>query len=335
MTRTDVKTLTDQLRPTRHVQGGDFIFDENDAVATVWGTGDDILWASQEGLMIAGGVGAGKSTIVQQLVLHGIGVRPGPFLGFDVFFPDGVVGYVAADRPPQIRRSMRRMVTEADRYVLDARVDFWRGPLPFDLSTAQVGELADWVEQRGWAVIVIDSLKDVTGGMSADEDGAAINRQFQELLVRGIQLVVNHHDRKGESRVKVLDDVYGSRWLTAGFGSVLYVQGEAGADEVRLVHLKQPVAKVPDLDLRHDKTTGTTTVVGMAQIRKVRKPGQGKAEALAAVKAKGRATTGQVAQALGLDGTRQALNWLNELRAEGAVDSERVGTLDPTVWWPT
>ena len=214
---------------------------------------------------------------------------------------------------------MRRMVTESDRELLNTRLDFWRGPLPFDLSTASVGELADFVEKHEWAVLAIDSLKDVTGGMSTDEDGAAINRQFQELLVRGVQLVVNHHDRKGENKSKVLDDVYGSRWLTAGFGSVLYVQGDAGSEVVELRHLKQPADVVGPFTLRHDHAAGVTVVEGMVQIKKVRTPGAGKAEVLAFVAGAAVPHTAvDISKALGV--TRElAGRWLRELEQAGQV----------------
>lgn len=282
--------------------------------------------------MIAGGVGTGKSTIVQQLILHGIGLRSGPFLNFEVNFPEGVVGYIAADRPRQIKRSMRRMVTKADAEVLADRLDFWRGPLPFDLSTAQVGQLADWVEDRGWSVLVIDSLKDVTGGMSADEDGAAINRQFQELLVRGIQLVVNHHDRKGENRVKVLDDVYGSRWLTAGFGSVLYVQGDAGAEFVELMHLKPPAAIVGPFRLHHDHSKGVTTLDGPVIVRVSRRPGAGKDEVLALIKESSPRTVRDVTAALHVSDSL-ASRWLKELKESGDIMAiPGAGVADPFKW---
>ena len=196
MTRRPIIAGSEPSATLRHVHGDVFIFGGGEAVPAVWGDGDAVLWPDGEGLILAGGVGVGKSTILQQLVLHGIGVRQGPFLGYHVRFPEGVVGYVAADRPSQIRRSWRRMVGPDDAATLAERLDVWQGAFPFDLAGARVGELADFVEARGWSVLAIDSLKDVTSGTPDDEDGLAINRQFQEVLVRGVQLAVSHHDRE-------------------------------------------------------------------------------------------------------------------------------------------
>ncbi len=317
-----------------HLRGDDFIFGGDDDAPAIWGDGGEVLWPEGEALWLAGGVGVGKSTILQQLVLHGIGIRPGPFLSHEVRFPDGVVGYVAADRPSQIRRSWRRMVSPGDATALGERLDVWRGQFPFDLAAAKVGELADFVEARGWSVLAIDSLKDVTSGTTDDDDGLAINRQFQEVLVRGIELVVNHHDRKGNGMrrgPKNLDDLYGSRWLGAGAGSVLYIAGEPGSDLVEMHHLKVPMDKVGPLELHHDHGTGTTTVAGEVQVRTVRRPGAGQAEALAAVADPSPSSTESVAEALGVT-REQAGRWLRTLEREGKVIRTRVGTGGPDMW---
>jgi replicative DNA helicase len=322
----------------RHVRGDEFILggEDDDEMPAIWGSGGEVLWPDGESLWIAGGVGVGKSTILQQLILHGIGVRLGPFLGYQVAMPEGVVGYVAADRPTQIRRSFRRMVTYADADLLAERLDVWRGQFPFDLATAPVGELADFVEARGWSVLAIDSLKDVTSGTTDDDDGLAINRQLQEVLVRGVQVVVNHHDRKGDTKrggPKGLDDLYGSRWLGAGAGSVLYVAGEPGSDEVELRHLKIPVDRIGPLTLRHDQSTGTTVVSGTPIPRRVRAPGQGEADVLAFLNAQGaKVETSVVAEAIGAD-VQLVRRWLRRLKDDGKVDSTRVGTTAQTEWW--
>jgi replicative DNA helicase len=318
----------------RHVHGDTFIFSGGDDMPAVWGDHADVLWPDGEALWLAGGVGVGKSTVLQQLILHGIGVRPGPLLGYTVRFPDGVVGYVAADRPSQIRRSWRRMVTEADRGLLAERLDVWQGAFPFDLASADVGALADFVEARGWTVLAIDSLKDVTSGTTDDDDGLAINRQFQELLVRGVELVVNHHDRKGDGKrhgPKSLDDLYGSRWLSAGAGSVLYIAGEPGSEEVELHHLKIPADRVGPLTLRHDHHSGTTSVVGTPQVRKVRSKDEGKQAILAHLEAAGSATRSEIAGVLDVS-PELAGRYLRELLDAALVREERVGTASPSRW---
>src|SRR5204862_3122747 len=63
-----------------------------------------------------------------------------------------------------------------------------------------------------------------------------------------------------------LPDVYGSRWLTAGCGSVLMLWGEAGDPLVELSHLKQPADEVGPLTLFHDNQTGMTTAQGAADV---------------------------------------------------------------------
>lgn len=333
MTTRDLDLTFDPKR-AHHFRGDEFLLGDDDDLPAIWGDDAEVFWPDGEALWLAGGVGVGKSTILQQLILHGIEARGGRFLGHTVRFPSGVVGYVAADRPSQIRRSWRRMVTDADAPVLAERLDVWRGAFPFDLATAPVGTLADFVEARGWSVLAVDSLKDVTSGTTDDDDGLAINRQFQEVLVRGTQLVVNHHDRKGDGKhsgPKGLDDLYGSRWLGAGAGSVLYVAGEPGADEVVLHHLKVPADRIGPLSLRHDHTSGTTTVVGAATIPTIRKKGQGHADALAFLGQAGRATSDEVATALGVS-RELAGRYLRELDGRGAVVREQSGT-GPAIEW--
>lgn len=335
MTRFSLRELLDAAH-SRHLHGDDFIFgaDGEEEPPAIWGDDAEVLWPDGESLWLAGGVGVGKSTILQQLVLHGIGVRHGQFLGHTVRFPEGIVGYVAADRPSQIRRSMRRMVEPGDAPLLAERLDVWRGQFPFDLATASVGELADFVEARGWSVLAIDSLKDVTSGTTDDDDGLAINRQFQELLVRGVQLIVNHHDRKGDGKrsgPKGLDDLYGSRWLGAGAGSVLYIAGEPGSDSVEMHHLKVPADRVGPLSLRHDHSTGTTTVAGQVTVRRVRNAGSGPDDALAFLGTVGSATTLDVATALNVS-RQQAGEYLRKLEADGSVARTRADRTSPDAW---
>jgi hypothetical protein len=71
-------------RSVRIRLGGDFILDEPEIVPAVWGTGERVLWAEGEGIMITGHQGVGKTTVAQQLVLHRIGLRAGGFLGLPV-----------------------------------------------------------------------------------------------------------------------------------------------------------------------------------------------------------------------------------------------------------
>ena len=54
--------------------------------------------------------------------------------------------------------------------------------------------------------------------------------------------------------------MYGSRWLTAGHGSVIVLWGEPGDAVVELTHLKQPADEVGPLELIHDHAHGKTRV---------------------------------------------------------------------------
>jgi AAA domain len=251
----------------RLARAGWLVFSEPEVIPAVWGTGDQVLWAEGEGLMIASQQGLGKTTIAQQLLLHRIGIRAGPLLGLPVATTNAPVLYLMMDRPRQAARSLRRMVNEElHRQTLSERVLVWRGPLPLD-PTSSPQALADWVEVvcqdlGGCRTLVVDSVKDLAPGVAKDEVGAALNLAWQEIIARGIELLLLHHERKagqGERRHHKLDDVYGSTWLTSGLGSVLALDGEPGDATVELRHLKPPAEPVGPLTLRHDHATGTTT----------------------------------------------------------------------------
>lgn len=64
--------------------------------------------------MVFGTDGAGKSTLIQQVMLARIGLRSAEVLRFDVAGDDRPVLYLALDRPAQIRQSIARMVDLTD-----------------------------------------------------------------------------------------------------------------------------------------------------------------------------------------------------------------------------
>lgn len=257
--------------------GGDAIFDEPEQVPAIWGVGNFVLRAAGQGTMIAAQQGLGKTTIAQQVVLHRIGVRHGDFLGYPVRqVEEGeAVLYFAGDRPVQAMGSFRRMMpvgeglVEQAKAVLSRKLLVWKGPLPFN-AVLEPEALADWVQEmgdkRGVRVVdlVVDSVKDMAGGasLSRDETGGALNLAWQEVLARGVDLFLLHHQRKaagGESRTNTLDDVFGSTLLTSGLGSVFALAGESGGAVVELSHLKQPLEPV-EMRLVHDHPAGVTTV---------------------------------------------------------------------------
>lgn len=252
----------EHLHLERALDGASFILHEPSTVPAAWGDDDQVLWAEGEGLMLVGPDGVGKTTVAQQLVLARIGIH-NTFLGFNVTQATGKVLYIAADRPRQASRSFARMVTQDNEAELRDRLIVWRGPLPFDPCQEQRA-LADLAELLGATDIIIDSLKDIALDLTKDETGSRVNLAFQEIIARGIELCSLHHQRKegrdGTGKPKRLADVYGSRWLTAGMGSVLCIWGEPGDAIVELTHLKQPAEDIGPLEIRHDHQNGRTTI---------------------------------------------------------------------------
>jgi len=246
------------------IDGGAFVLDAPTHVPSVWGAGTEVLWAQGEPLMICGPQGVGKSTIAQQLVLSRLGVLDLYVLGYPVTAadPGRRVLYIAADRPNQIARSMRRMVRPRDRQALIDGLTVWRGPLPFDI-TQDPGKLLSMAAACGAGTVVIDSLKDVAMPLIDDRVGSAVNRALQLMIAEGIEVLTLHHQRKGTADNKKpakLQDVYGSVWITAGHGSIAVLWGEPGDPVIELIHVKQPADQVGPLELTHDHAAGVTQV---------------------------------------------------------------------------
>jgi replicative DNA helicase len=157
------------------------------------------------------------------------------------------------------------MVNEEHADVLRERLAVWKGPLPVNVLE-RPATLADWIENEfGSQVgdVYIDSLKDLAPKLSDDDTGSRVNMARQELLARGVQVIEGHHQRKeqrGEGKPKTLADVYGSRWLTAGAGSVVLLWGEPGDLVVELIHLKQPAEPIGPMKIVHNHRLGVSTV---------------------------------------------------------------------------
>jgi replicative DNA helicase len=247
---------------SRTVDGWEFVSQATQKVLARWGRDDLVLWAEGEPLMLVGPDGVGKTSLLQQLGLARVR-GSSDLLGFPVEASSGRVLYLAADRPSQGARSMRRMVSDTDEEILRERLIVHRGALPFDIVTTPPGTLREFVQGLGASDLFVDSLKDIAVGLASDEVGAAVNLAFQELSAAGIELVVAHHQRKqmnGGRPPEHLADVYGSRWLTAGMGSVALLWGDAGDLIVRFKHLKQPAEEVGPFDVLHDHVRGHTTL---------------------------------------------------------------------------
>lgn len=257
----------------RLIHGDTFILDRPDTIPATWGHGNEILWAEGEPLLIAGPAGVGKTTVAQQVMLAGIGLRADA-LGYKVQ-PFARVLYIAADRPPQAARSLERMVTEDDRDALREHLIFWKGPPDRDFAK-HPNELTRMCQLVNADAVIIDSLKDVALGLSDDEVGASLNSCIQRTLVNGIQVLALHHYRKrsqdhAKAEPKSLDELYGSTWITAGAGSVLSLWGAAGDPIVTIRQLKQPAEELPPSELTHDHEAGLSTIVPktdlLAQLR--------------------------------------------------------------------
>jgi replicative DNA helicase len=245
------------------VPGGGFIFDDGAAVTALWGRDDAPLWAEGESLFVTGPSGLGKSTLAQRVVLAQLGLVAPEVLGLPVKPNLGRVLYIAADRPRQIARSFRRMVSQDQRDELDERLIVRKGPLPFNL-VREPWKLAAFVQSHECCEVVVDSLKDIAPGLASDEVGSVVNLALQECSASAIEVLVVHHHRKRTAdnpRPKTLDDVYGSSMLTNGAGSVVTLWApEAGSPIVEITHLKQPSHQVPDMTAVVDIERGDLVV---------------------------------------------------------------------------
>lgn len=243
------------------IPGGTFVLDVPDTIPAIWGADQDILWADGESLIIAAGNGLGKTTIAGQLVRGRLGMAT-TVLGLPINPGNKKVLYLAMDRPQQIRRSLRRHFTDAERAQLDERLTVWQGPPPEDLAH-NTDLLDQLVQLAGADTVVIDSLKDAAIGLSEDAVGAGWNRARQKVIARGCQVLELHHNVKrgaNGSEPSSIADVFGSAWITAGVGSVILLTGDPGDPIVQMRHVKQPANEVGPWKVIHDHDAGISTV---------------------------------------------------------------------------
>jgi AAA domain len=243
------------------VDAAAFLFDGDDDIPALWGDGDDILWVEGEALMIAGGMGLGKTTLAGQLVRAQLGLNNAVF-DLPVAPIDGKILYLAMDRPRQIRRSMRRQFDHTERDQIRGRFEIRTGPPIADLA-ANPTLLARMAESADAAVVYVDSLKDAAIGLSNDEVGAGYNRARQHLLAQNRQLCELHHLVKrgpGGAPPNSVADIYGSTWLTSGCGSVVILTGDPGDPIIEFKHAKQPIGEVGPWRLLHNQENGAMTI---------------------------------------------------------------------------
>jgi hypothetical protein len=220
---------------------GGVILDAPRIPVPIWGArDDDILWAEGQALIIAGPDGVSKTTLAGNLVRARLGLGGGKVLGLPVAPGKRNVLALLMDRPQQAMAAMGRLFTGSDRAVLNQRLRAWRGPPPVDLAR-NTGMLAYLCALADADTCVVDSLKDAALKLSDDEAGAGWNRARQLAIEAGTELIELHHPRKGQEgnrKPSKLDDLYGSRWITAGAGSVISLWGQAGDPVVEFSHLK-------------------------------------------------------------------------------------------------
>lgn len=237
-----------------------YLFDHEDTTTALWGNGEHILWAEGEALMIAGGMGLGKTTLAGQILRAQLGLDT-EVLGLPVIPAQGPILYLAMDRPRQIRRSMLRQFDETEREQLN-NLMIRPGPPIADIAVRPT-LLAEMAHEAGATTIYIDSLKDAAIGLSSDEVGAAYNRARQFALANDCQLCELHHLIKRNPNggaPNSVADVYGSNWLTAGAGSVIMLTGDPGDPIIEFRHVKQPHTEVGPFRLLHNTDAGRFTI---------------------------------------------------------------------------
>lgn len=241
------------------VDGATWMFDADDTVVELWGTSDEILWAEGEALMIAGGMGLGKSTLAGMLLRAQLGLRDS-VLDLPVTPVDRPILYLAMDRPSQLKRAFRRQFSQEERAKIAGKLLVRPGPPVMDMALDPT-LLARMAESAGAGVVYVDSLKDAVVGLSGDETAANYNRARQRLLASGVEVCELHHTRKPSAEAAGgISSVYGSTWLASGAGSVILLSGEPGDLVVKFRHVKTPANEVGPLHLILDPENGEFTV---------------------------------------------------------------------------
>lgn len=261
----DVTTVAGQAASslyTRARDGESALFGETAEVKAIVGDEQECVQAAGESLLIVGPDGVGKTSLAGQYALARTGARPS-WIGFPVQVTTSKVFYGAHDRPKQAIRSMKRMVSDDDRDVLRERLILWEGPLPFDVGETPEA-LVDFLQGLNVDTYVIDGIKDIAVDLATDGVGSRVNHALQLCLQAGIQIVALHWPRKAQGDNKKpnkISDIYGSRLITAGFGSIVVLWGEAGDSVVEWNHIKQPADEVGPFKLLHDHARGVTTIM--------------------------------------------------------------------------
>ncbi len=252
---------------------GDWALDEVTQTRSLVGDGDRILWARGEPFVTCGDTSHGKSTFDQNIMRGNIGLIE-QVIGLSLSSFNHIL-YVAADRPSQIKYSLRRMINETNRSTWNERVHIHEGPFSFGLNEEPfkllpaIRDIADKLDQPPFDCVFLDSLKDLVSEMDDNSDGIHINQSFQSVCQQGIELAVMVHPRKlGRDRkgIPILDDVGGNKQITNGAGSVIFL-GEPDAEGYQpLYHLKPPAERIANIALRFQKSSGDIDWVDIGSV---------------------------------------------------------------------
>jgi replicative DNA helicase len=326
----DVEVDRDPLM--RQLLTGGAVFDLPDVIPAVWGSGQRVAWADNERLILCAPQGAGKTTLAQRLALARCGLSD-TVLDLPVADDGRRVLYVAADRPAQALRSLRRMPRADQRAVLDERLLIWKGAPPVNVVTDPRALLA-WLQRfDNVGTVVIDSLKDLAPALGKDEVGSAVDHALRHVSDADVQVLALHHPRKAqnessaERKPRGLDDVYGSTWLTGGSGSVLLLWAQPGELVIELSTLKPIADPVGPMTIVLDPDKGAMSVEAHVDAETV----------LRAAKSTGVSAL-ELARAIGWKGSepaakQRARRALDRLVVDGLADREEGTKTIPARWF--
>lgn len=138
---------------------------------------------------------------------------------------------------------------------------------PFDVPDQQP-ELLKFIDMHKIELVIIDSLGlSMYGSTKNDDDVKRLNSFMNEDVrsKRGCGYVFIHHDRKqginDVDRVADLDDVFGSRYITANAQTVMLLSQKKGSPKLHILQLKTRMAiGMRDFDVERTPDRGFTFV---------------------------------------------------------------------------